>query len=60
MILHDGRLLSDVASENLVLVVDMHLSLEGLTSESLSSASFLAVDLLCPYAQDILEGEGIS
>ena len=46
-VLYDRRLHCDVASENLVLVVDLHTSPEGLTSESLSNASLLAVDLPC-------------
>ena len=47
VVLHDGRLYSDVASENLVLVVDLHTSLEGLTSKSLSTACILTLDLPC-------------
>ena len=38
---------SDVASENLVLLVDLHTSLEGLTSKSLSIAYLVALDLPC-------------
>ena len=47
MVLHDGRLHSDVAFENLILVVDLHTNLEGLTSESLNTACLLALNLPC-------------